>query len=191
MKFSIYTGSMAITTAASLTIEDFARLPHDGAQHEVSEGELITLTPAKSLHSRIARLLYKRIEAALEEPGWAEAFVEAGYVLSREPLTIRQPDVSVISKERIQATGPDDYLEGAPELAVEIVSPSDSAEDLEAKVEQYRRAGAQQVWILFPKGKRVHVFSGKAVTVLDETGTLSGGDLLPGFSLKVSELFAQ
>jgi Uma2 family endonuclease len=105
-------------------------------------------------------------------------------------LTIRQPDISVLSKERVQCTGPDEYFEGAPELAVEIVSPSDPAEDLQMKVDQYLAAGAKQVWVLYPKTRRVHVFyAGGATAMFDATQTLTGGDLLPHFSVKVSDLF--
>ena len=124
---------MATLTTAPLTLEEFAQLPDDGMHHEISEGELITMSGPKSLHSRIIRKVFKAIDTALEKSGYGEAFPEAGYVLARDPLTVRQPDVSVLSTERIQSTPPDDYFEGAPELAVEVVSPSDSAEDLELK----------------------------------------------------------
>ncbi|MGA8026091.1 MAG: Uma2 family endonuclease [Bryobacteraceae bacterium] len=63
-----------------------------------------------------------------------------------------------MSKERIGANGPDDYFEGAPELAVEVVSPSDPTDGLEIKVEQYLKSGAKQVWVLYPRAKHVHVF---------------------------------
>ena len=96
----------------------------------------------------------------------------------------------MLSNERIGATGDDDYPLGAPELAVEIVSPSDNAEDLQVKIDQYLAAGAKQVWILYPKTRRVHVFyETHSVTILDETQTLEGGNLLPGFSVKVADLF--
>jgi Uma2 family endonuclease len=181
---------MATTIAAPLTLEEFAQLPDDGVRHEISEGELITMWGPKSLHSRIIRKVFKAIETALEKSGYGEAFPEAGYVLSSDPLTVRQPDVCVLSTERIQSSAPDDYFEGAPELAVEVVSPSDSAEDLEIKVEQYLQSGAKQVWVLYPKTKRIHVFQPDSqVRVLDETQTLDAAELFPGFSVKVADLF--
>lgn len=181
---------MATIAAAPLTLAEFSQLPRNGERHEMNAGELIRMPPAKSLHSRIARTLFKLLETALESSRRSEAFAEAGYVLSRSPLTIRQPDVSVLSKERIRSTGADDYFEGAPELAVEIVSPSDSAEDLQIKVDQYLATGAKQVWILYPKTRTVHVFGEDgSMAALDETQTLTGGELLPQFSAKVSDLF--
>ncbi len=118
------------------------------------------------------------------------AIPEAGYVLSREPLTIRQPDVSVLSMARIEATPEDSYFAGAPELAVEIVSPRDPAEDLQIKVQPYLDTGAKQVWVLYPKTKDMHVFEANQALVLSGDQVLEGRDVLPGFSIKVSELFS-
>jgi Uma2 family endonuclease len=181
---------MPTMTRAPLTLEQFARLPADGARHEMDAGTLITLPPAKSLHTLIAVTALEALQQYLKPFSAARALPEAGYVLVQDPLTIRQPDVSVIGKERIAATEADSYFQGAPDLAVEIVSPSDSAQDLETKVRQYLQAGAQQVWVLYPKTKNIHVFSGaRSLRILDENQTLEGGELLPGFSIKVSDLF--
>jgi Uma2 family endonuclease len=132
-----------------------------------------------------------RSSATTLEAGTNRAILEVGYILAHDPLTIRQPDVSVISRERIRATNPDSYFEGAPELAIEIVSPSDSAEDLDIKTKQYLQNGARQVWILYPKTQTVHIFSrGAAIVILDQDQTLEGGDVLPGFTVPVASLFA-
>ncbi|MBV9766287.1 MAG: Uma2 family endonuclease [Acidobacteriaceae bacterium] len=183
---------MATTLIVPMTIEEFSRLPRGTERHELNAGELITMPPPKSLHALVALTVLELLQTYLQQHAIGRAIPEAGYVLSRDPVTIRQPDVSVISKEKIQTTGPDDYFEGAPELAVEVVSPSDSAEDLETKIEQYLQAGARQVWILYPKTKRVHVFYGTDQRIVrDESQTLEGGELLPGFSVNVTALFVQ
>ena len=182
---------MATVLSPPLTLEEFARLPKDGACHEMNAGELLTLPPPKSLHSRLARSVFLKIESVLGPSSPNEAFFEAGYVLSRDPLTIRQPDISILSRERIRATDPDSYFEGAPELAVEVVSSSESAEDLDIKTRQYLQNGGQQVWIVYPKTQTVHVFSGgTAAIILDHDQILDGGDLLPGFQVSVALLFA-
>jgi Uma2 family endonuclease len=180
---------MATVTSTAMTVEEFSRLPGEGARHEINAGELITLPPPKSMHSLTLLAVLECLQAYLRKHPIGRAIPEAGYVLSREPLTIRQPEVSVLSKERIQATGEDSYFEGAPELAVEVVSPSDSAEDLEIKVGQYLSAGAQQVWVLYPKTRDLHVYSAKHAVVLKSDDVLKGGEFLPGFAVKVSELF--
>jgi Uma2 family endonuclease len=182
---------MATVISAPVTLEEFARLPNDGACHEMNAGELITLPPPKSLHALIALTILEFLQQHMKKQGTGRVIPEAGYLLSRDPLTIRQPDISVISRERVHASDPDSYFEGAPELAVEVVSPSDSAEDLDIKTKQYLQNGAQQVWILYPRTQTVHVFSrGSATIILDQDQTLEGGVLLPGFSVSVASLFA-
>jgi Uma2 family endonuclease len=181
---------MATVISAPLTVQEFAQLPDDGVRHEISEGELITKAPPKFLHTLVAVAVFEVLQAYLKQHGGARAFPEAGYVLSHDPLTIRQTDVSVLSAERIRATDVNGYVEGAPELAVEIVSPSHSAQDLEIKVQQYLHTGAKQVWVVYPITKRVHIFlAGGQLTILDKTQTVDAGDLLPGFSIKVADLF--
>jgi Uma2 family endonuclease len=120
----------------------------------------------------------------LKDDGAREVYMEAGFLLSRGPNTIRQPDVSVLSRERIRGTRDDDYFEGAPELAVEIVSPGNSADDLEEKVLQYLGAGSRWVWVVYSKSR--------SVTVWDAKGgrKFMGEEALPEFAVKVSELFA-
>jgi Uma2 family endonuclease len=181
---------MATTLTAPITLADLERLPDDCNKYEVSEGELIVMPPVKSLHTLVALTVLETLQTYLKQQSIGRAIPEAGYLLSRNPLTVRQPDVSVLSNERIASTSEDKYFEGSPELAVEVVSPSDSAQDLETKVEQYLRFGSKQVWIVYPKKKRVHVFRPNAgPAILDESQMLEGGNVLPGFSVKVSDLF--
>jgi Uma2 family endonuclease len=94
-----------------------------------------------------------------------------------------------LSEARILGTEEDSYFEGAPELAVEVVPP-DSAEDLEIKVKQYLNAGAEQVWVLYPKTRDVWRWRANQGIMLRGDQVLEGGDLLPGFAVKVSELFS-
>jgi Uma2 family endonuclease len=118
-------------------------------------------------------------------------FGEAGYVLASEPDTVRAPDASFVSTERISGAarrGP--YVVGAPDLAVEVVSPGDSRQEVAEKVGEYLAAGARAVWVIEPRRRSVttHLPDREPVTLgLGET--LDGGDLLPGFRLPVSEIF--
>lgn len=181
---------MATTTTAPITLEEFLDLPDDGNRHELSEGELLVMAPPSFGHDRITHRILRAIQTYLDKHPLGEAYVAAGYVLSRNPLTVRQPDVSFLSAERIATANPDSLPDQAPELAVEVVSPSQSANFMGTKVEQYLRFGAKQVWIVYPKRKCVHVYrANKSMAILDESETLTGGDLLPGFSVKVSDLF--
>lgn len=119
---------MAATTSP-ITWQAFEQLPAgDGFHREVVEGELIVLPAPKSRHSLMAGTVAEAL-LPVEKRGTAEVLMEAGYRLSGDPPTWIQPDVSVLRVERARATGGDDYFAGSPELAVEVVSPSETARD--------------------------------------------------------------
>src|SRR5690348_9528131 len=109
-------------TKTLLSLEEFERLPGNGMRHELNKGDLVEMPPPKSRHAitaaRIAEVLRRQVS---EESGYI--LVEAGYQLSVSPPTIRQPDVSYLTARRMDQTPEDAYFEGAPELAIEIVSP--------------------------------------------------------------------
>jgi Uma2 family endonuclease len=118
--------------------------------------------------------------------------VETGFRLTTDPDTVLAPDVSFISSARIPATGlPEGYFPGAPDLAIEIVSPGDLDEEVQAKVAAYLQSGSKLVWVLRPKRRTVTVHhpDGTART-LGVNDTLSGESLLPDFSLPLRELFS-
>jgi Uma2 family endonuclease len=177
------------TTTNLLSWEAFEQLPDDGMHHEILEGEMITLPPPKSGHSLVASNAYKGL-LPLEERGLGRVFAEAGYRLSDDPATWIQPDVSFLRKERVLATAPDGYFLGAPELAIEIVSPSESARDLERKMDALLAAGGQAVWVVYPASRKVRVFLGDGTSFSRGIhDTLSAPGLLPGWELPVVKLF--
>jgi Uma2 family endonuclease len=178
------------TTASTISLSEFANLPRDGMKHEIDAGQLLTLPPPKSIHTRIARLVAKELDRAIDATRF-DVFAEAGYLLSASPLTVRQPDVSVLSKLRVETASADSYFEGLPELAVEVVSPKDAASDIQTKVHQYLEFGALQVLVLYPKTREVQVFGAnlKALT-LPCGGILEGCPVLPDVGIAVESLFA-
>jgi Uma2 family endonuclease len=114
--------------------------------------------------------------------------VETGYQLTSE--TVRIPDVSFLPADRMREIDLDKRIEGAPALAVEVVSPTDLAEELTQKVEQYLAAGVKAVWVFYPKTREVQVFrTGGVGFVRHEPETLEEPDLLPGFSLDLKAAF--
>ncbi len=174
------------TTTNLLSWEAFEQFPDDGMHHEIIEGELITLPPPKSGHSRVVGKAFKRLPP-LEESGLWRVLAEAGYKLSENPATWIQPDVSLLRSERALATAPDGYFIGAPELAIEVASPSESARDLEHKVAALLAAGGTAVWVVYPDIQKVRVFLRDGASF--SHGTLSVPDLLPGWELPVAKLF--
>ncbi len=179
------------TTTNLMTWEAFERLPDgDGYHRELIEGELQILPPPKSGHSKVAKRIFKALLTA-EAAGGGQALVEAGYKLSENPASWVEPDVSFLRNDRLESTQYDDYFLGAPELAVEIVSPSESAADLDRKVELMLAAGSLAVWVIYPQKRRVHVCLPDGTTLRRGIAdTLSLPELLPGFELPVANLFA-
>jgi Uma2 family endonuclease len=119
--------------------------------------------------------------------------VEVGFVLEHDPDTVRAPDVAFVTAARVpDATSRGKYFDGAPDLAVEVVSPGDTAAEVLEKVQEYLAAGCQMVWVIESKTRTVVSYrpDGSA-KVLREDDQLSGEDVLPGFSVPVRRVFAR
>ena len=116
---------------------------------------------------------------------------EIGFRLARKPDTLRAPDIAFVAKHREpQGTAAFKYAELAPDLAVEVLSPEDSASDVLKKVEEYLAAGVRLVWIADPATRTVTVYrSLDDVRVQTVAQELEGGDVLPGFRVKISDIF--
>jgi Uma2 family endonuclease len=173
-----------------ITVEEFAAMPLQGIW-ELVDGELIELTPAAGRASRIGGRLYARLADHVEpnEFGWAFP-AETGFVLFADRTTVRSPDAAVVRRDRL-AEPPDSFVPMPPDLAVEVLSPSDRMADALAKVAMYLQAGTSLVWLVNPTTRTVVVFRSEMDPVtLGESDTLDGGDVLPGFSVPVAEIFA-
>ena len=105
------------------------------------------------------------------------------------PNRVRKPDVMFISKSRMQPLA-DGWTSVAPDLVVEVVSPNDEAQELEHKLANYRGAGIPLIWVIYPDTRNAYVFRrGQPFEIVDPDGTLSGDEVLPGFTLSLRELF--
>jgi len=173
-----------------MTWQAFEQLPDgDGWHREIVEGELIVLPPPKSRHSGVAFAMAEAL-LPLKQHGIVKLYVEAGYKLSDDPPTWIQPDVSVLRIERARATSGDDYFAGSPELAIEVVSPSETARDLNRKIDALLAGGSLAVWVIYPEEKEVRVFvPGGSSYTRRANETLSIPELLPNWELPVAKLF--
>jgi Uma2 family endonuclease len=184
-------GAMAQQTRA-ITADELLRMPDDGYKYELVAGRLVKMTPPGTLHGVVALRLGAAILSYVDQHGLGVVLVESGFKLASNPDTVRGPDVSFVVRSRVQAEGiPRGYWRGAPDLAVEVLSPDDVRSEISAKIEQYLETGVRQVWFVEPSARRVTVYRPDASPqVLSETDTLNGGDLLPGFEYPVARLFA-
>jgi Uma2 family endonuclease len=178
---------MAASTAA-LTVEQFRRLPeHETLRCELVDGEIVNVGNAKFRHEWIkANILQLLVPFSVQE-GAVRIFSETSFDLNES--NIRQPDVSVVRTRRAEQIDMDGYPRGAPDLAIEIVS-SETAADLEAKVELYIATGAAYVWVVYPEQRVIRVHDKSADSrLLREGQTLEALDLMPGFSADVGSVF--
>ncbi|HLF96615.1 MAG TPA: Uma2 family endonuclease, partial [Methylococcaceae bacterium] len=115
---------------------------------------------------------------------------ETGFILARDPDTVRAPDVAFIRQDRLEQTGiPTGYWPGAPDLAVEVISPSDTYTEVEDKVCDWLEAGTRLVIVVNPRKQAVTVYrSAKQVRLLTGDEVLDGADVIPGWALPVSEI---
>ena len=172
-----------------LTADELEQMPDDDSvQIELDEGELITMPPAGGEHSDIESELIMRLRSHAKRHNLGKVYSgDAGFRLSDD--TVRSPDVAFVraSRAAIHSRG---FVKGAPDLAVEIFSPSDSFRQLHRKVKQYLAAGCHTVWVVHPERQEVNIFE---ATGSDRTVTademLEAPELLPGFSVRVSDLF--
>ena len=139
----------------TLTMEEFLQLPElPAGKRELLRGELIDLPPAKRKHTQTAHRIYERLKTALTTTGISgEVYLEMGYKIG--PRHWFQPDVSITHPNQ----GGDDYFDGSPLLAVEIVSPSNTARQIELKIQDYLTFGAAEVWVLYPDSRGMWVYA--------------------------------
>jgi Uma2 family endonuclease len=176
-----------------LTFQQLERLGNQG-RCDLVEGRIQPLSPTGDEHGRIELNLAAALRAFVRERRLGHVRVgEVGIVTRRQPDSVRGADVLYISRERYERRGrTTGFLDVAPELVAEILSPWDKPADLRLKLAEYFEAGVQVVWVVDPAARRVRVHRSATETLeLREADTLDGGDLLPGFSLHVADLFAE
>jgi Uma2 family endonuclease len=176
---------------SGMTAEELFELPDDGLRHELVEGELRTMTPAGFEHGRVAaRILARVLDHADEHELGQVLAAETGFVLRRDPDTVRAPDVAFVAVDRLPQGTVSGFGHVAPDLVVEVVSPSDRASEVSSKAEAWLDAGVRLVWVVDPQARLAAVHHpGGLVTVLREDGVLDGEEVLPGFRMPLSTVF--
>ncbi len=177
----------AALTGRRLTEDEFMRLPDDGRKYELVDGGLKEV-PAGYQHNVLVALLIALLMPFARGRGFLAAS-SAGFRMAAG--NVRSPDVSFTRKERVPGGKPSKGFEDlAPDLCIEIISPSEERADMERKVREYFASGAEQVWHLFPDARQVIVYRAPDDSAtLEANDAITGGDLLPGFACRVADLF--
>ena len=178
------------TATPTLTLTEFAALPAAGGRpRELDEGRLVEMTFPRTRHAFAASAFYDALNPWVVARSLGRCFIEAGFVVSADPPTLRAPDVAFVRQERLETADLDGWFEGAPDLAVEIVSPSDSAEELLRKIAQYLRGGSRAVLAVYPSARQILVHRpGGSIRLLGEDDALELPELFPGWSAPVAGL---
>jgi Uma2 family endonuclease len=181
-----------MATVEPITTADQLFLTPDLGRCELLRGELIMMSPAGSEHGLIALRIGSALLHFVESHALGVVLgAETGFQIAQHPDTVRAPDVAFIRAERVGSKLPRGFFPGAPDLAVEVLSPNDRASDVLAKVQEWLDAGCRAVWVVDPATRTVTIYrDSREAVILTSTDTLSGGELLPGFSAAVARFFA-
>jgi Uma2 family endonuclease len=173
-----------------LTIAEFAEEHREG-RWELIDGEPVEMTPSSNESSWIAGEIFGQLWDYLRSHPIGRAFpADAGFVIFADRDTVRAPDVAFVRMERLPALSRT-FVAVPPDLAVEVLSPSDRLADALSKVSMYLQAGVPLVWLVDPVRRTAMVFRQDTLPVtIDEHGVLDGEEILPGFSLPLATLFA-
>jgi Uma2 family endonuclease len=192
MRVAVCGGAMA-ETRTLMTADELLHLPDDGKHYELVAGELIEAAWPGGEHGYVAGNASYRLSAFVEQRGLGGAVFAAatGFRTSRDPDTVRAPDMAYVAGPRVAQARVAGYPDLAPDLVVEVVSPNDRASEIHAKVMEWLGAGSQLVWVLYPASRTVvaHRPASEA-RVLQADDRLDGAPVLPGFSCRVGDLFA-
>ncbi len=175
----------------SLTVAEYDALPDD-PRHvlELSRGRVVREPRPGQLHGRVQVRIAARLEPFVTTHNLGYVVVESGFVLERNPDTLRGPDVAFVARSQYRDELPVSRPSFAPALAIEILSPSDHVGSMLEKVAQYLAAGSRAVWLIDPMERIATMHRPDApIALLHEAEELAADDVLPGFRCRLSELF--
>jgi Uma2 family endonuclease len=181
----------AVTEAGVVTADDLLMMPDRGMRRELVRGEVREMAPPGEEHSEIATELARLLGNHVRAHALGKVYSELGFRIASDPDTVLIPDVSFVRAERISQGPPNrGYRSEAPDLAIEVLSPGDSADEVEEKVFAWLLAGSRMVVVVNPRRHTATVYrSFKEVVVLSKNDAIDGGDVVPGWRLPLRELF--
>ena len=181
------------TTTKLMTAEELLEMPDDGFRYELVRGELVKMPPAGHMSAFYEQNVGIELGAFVKANKLGRVYsASGGFRLESDPDTVLAPDAAFVRQERVEVVGDGDgYFPGAPDLAVEVISPSDRYTEVDEKVAEWLAAGTSMVVIVNPRNRTVRVHRPTTDSVLlTEEDTLDGGDVVPGWKLLVADIFA-
>jgi Uma2 family endonuclease len=182
---------MSTTSTALMTAEELMQLPDDGFRYELVNGELEKMPPPEHPHGPIAFRIGLYVGQFISDHALGEALGEMGFKLTSNPDTVLAPDFAFVTQERFrEGKDTEGYWPGPPELAVEVLSPSDRAGKVKEKISRWFSFGTRQVWIADPKHGTITIYrSPSDIIVFSGSDFLEAQDLLPGFRISLDRIF--
>lgn len=177
-----------------VTAEELLEFPRGQYRYELVRGEVRRMTPAGSRHGMLAVRIGGLLDAHVRAYGLGVALAaETGFQIASDPDTVRAPDAAFVTRERVERVGlTESYWPGAPDLAVEVVSPSDSYTEVEAKALDWLAAGTRLVLVVDSRRRTVTAYRSPAdIRVMEGDAVLDASDVVAGWSLPLSDLFDQ
>jgi len=175
-----------------MTVEDLYVMPDDGYKHELQAGTLVSEPLPGYRHGRIMAMVVELLSAEVRQRRLGVVLAgDSGFILANSPDTVRGPDVAFVSRERHERSGDAVHaFAGAPDLAVEVLSPSTAPAAMHAKVADYLAAGTCRVWVVDPETQTVTVYASLLSPIVrGEDDMLDGEHAIPGFTVRVGEIF--
>ena len=180
------------TEVQLMTADELLALPRGQFRYELINGELKKMSPAGQKHGRITFRFSMRLGKYVEEHQLGDLYAaETGFKLKSNPDTVLAADIAFIEKERLKVLSETEgYWPAAPDLAVEVNSPSDTVREVERKVMKWLGFGTRLVWVVSPKQRTVTVYQSPTdIQTLTEKDILHGGEVVPGFHIQVADIF--
>jgi Uma2 family endonuclease len=180
------------TATQLMTAEELFRMGSKSSGYELVKGELKKMSPTGGEYGAVVVNLTVPLGYHVKANKLGVVFgAKTGFKLAINPDTVRAPDIAFVRRERIPPEGrPKSYWIGAPDLAVEVLSPGDAAQEVEEKVHEYLESGASMVWVVNPRHQTVAVYRSLTnIKILTVADTLEGQEVIPGFRCSVAEVF--
>ncbi|MFO0866595.1 MAG: Uma2 family endonuclease [Gemmataceae bacterium] len=183
---------MASAAKQPMTAEELIRLPSNGIRHELVRGMLMSRAPVSFQHGKIVIRLGGMLDRFVADAGVGEVVgSDVGFYLERDPDTVRAPDIAFVFNARIPSQqDKTKYIDGPPDFAIEVLSPSDSMKAIEEKAEAFLEAGSKLVWVVNPRSRRVWVYQpNRKPLAMKGDDVLDAGEVIPGFRISIRDIF--